>query len=90
MKPPSFLTKDRAQRQLQKDHFTGQRILHTCSKRSWSNIPLCTAESRQDKAATFPIQGRKRLGNSHQVGSPVTRETRAGAGGKDAAPDEAQ
>ena len=37
--------------------FTGKGRLQVCSKRSWRDIPLYLADSRQDMAAILAIQG---------------------------------
>ena len=36
--------------------FTGKGLLQVCSKRSWRDIPLYLADSRQDMAAILAIQ----------------------------------
>ena len=41
--------------------FIGQGILCVWSKRFWTNVPLCTADGRQDMAAVFTTRGRRRL-----------------------------
>lgn len=41
--------------------FTGKGLLQVCSKRSWRDIPLYLADSRQDMAAILAVQGIRRL-----------------------------